>query len=172
MHHHLILECKPRNKQKKNIYFSGCRVTSKCSLFHIPNRKLINKTIWCWAECKGSWSSEPDSSPEDPCLPQVSQWTLWHILSTEMPSSPRSLTCSNIPQQLGRGCRRGELCFPLPSHTHFCPTVPAPRSCHSAPSSHAAPGPVPAHCTFPKRIGVCIKGYADSNKETRNGSKV
>lgn len=142
------------------------------SLFHVPNRKLINKSRLRWAECKGSQIPGPGSSPEDPCLSQVSRWTLQHLPPAETPPGASSLASS------GAGAAGAESCaFPLPSRTHLCPAVPvpvaAPRSCHHAPGSRAAPQPVPARCAFPAaphedgdpHYGSCRQQQRDKERE-------
>lgn len=95
----------------------------------IPGAQLLHQRI----------PASPPSVPPDPAAPPAHR-------NAAQPEKPHLQQRS---QQLGKGCRRGELRSPLPSRTHLCPTVPAPRSCRSTPGSRAAPGPVPAHCTFP-----------------------
>lgn len=142
----------------------------------MPNRKLINKTRLCWAKCKGSQFPGPNSFTRGSLLaPQVSRRTPRHLLPTEMPPSPRSLTYSNAPSSWARAAGEESCalpCPPAPTSAPPCRHQGAPAALPAAVqrqglSRHTAPSPL-----LPKRTGIYIKGYADSTREARNGSEV
>lgn len=115
------------------------------SLFHIPNRGLINKTRLRWAEWKGSQTPEPDCSPGHLRFPSHPRRTSCPWKRCPAPQASRS-------QQWGQGHGQGS-CLPA---TLLHPPLPCGAGIEGS-RSPAAPGLAPAHRS-PDR--TCAKGRA------------